>query len=143
LEIFPDIWATGPIPRVFPEEGNESRFYLDESGQIPDRIEDDQALFIRSSAGISVILGCTHSGVANTLLFIGKLAGEGKKRLIIGGFHLSAASTEGIQRAIAAIDKFGAVKIFPCHCSGEAFVNAVSGLSAESIRGGAGMCLKM
>ncbi|MFH0921319.1 MAG: MBL fold metallo-hydrolase [Fibrobacterota bacterium] len=143
MEIFPDVWATGPIPREFPEEGNENHFFLDPAGQTQDRIADDQALFIRSSAGVSVILGCTHSGVANTLFFIGKLAGEVKRRLITGGFHLSAASTGGIQRAIAAVEAFGAEKIYPCHCSGEAFITEISRLSPEFMQGSAGICLKI
>ncbi|OGJ87394.1 MAG: hypothetical protein A2268_14670 [Candidatus Raymondbacteria bacterium RifOxyA12_full_50_37] len=123
LELLPDFWITGPIPRPMPVEGWENRFFLDPEGTIPDHILDEQALFIKTAKGVSVILGCTHAGVANTLSHIAALVGEKEKRhLVLGGLHLASANPENMDRAMQALTDFNAEKIAPCHCSGDGFM---------------------
>jgi len=39
----------------------------------PDPLADDQVLFFDSEAGVIVLLGCTHAGVANTLAYVRRL----------------------------------------------------------------------
>jgi len=142
-ELFSGFWITGPIPRLSTEEGIEDRFVLDSKSKTPDCIPDDQALFIKTTQGIAVILGCTHAGVSNTLEYVSGLCGKDPRRLILGGFHLSNANTENINRAVAAIKAFGAEKIAPCHCSGESFTAEIASQFPGFVKCGAGTCLRI
>jgi len=142
-EIFPGFWVTGPIPRLSVEEGREEDFVSDSINRTVDNIPDDQALFIKTALGGITLLGCTHSGVSNTLEHIRNLFGEERKLLVMGGFHLLHAGAENINRAIMALKAFGVEKIAPCHCSGDAFTAEVSSRFPGFVKCGAGTSLRM
>lgn len=116
----PRIGITGPIPRNTPYEDTGGRFYLDPSGLQPDRLNDDLALWIETKGGIVVCVGCAHSGIINTLLWIQVLAGGAKIRTVIGGFHLLQAGPERLRRTAAALEEFDLEILAPGHCTGEA-----------------------
>ena len=119
LEILPGVYLTGEIPRTNPEENVETKFFLDEKLSIVDSIVDDQALFINTPKGIVVILGCCHSGLANTLDHISKLAETYSIYAVIGGTHLHNANRSRLDFTIEIIKKYN-VKLFaPIHCSGQ------------------------
>ncbi|MFH0921841.1 MAG: MBL fold metallo-hydrolase [Fibrobacterota bacterium] len=143
MEIVPGVWVTGPIPQKAAAEGREDRFYLDPEGMIADRFIDEQAVFVQSSYGISVILGCTHTGVANTLSHARALTGAGKMHCVMGGFHLSNAGPENVRQAIAAVRDFNPEKIAPCHCSGAVFASEIARQLPGFIECDAGTCLRI
>jgi len=116
-QIFRGLFATGSIPG--PKEIKpEGYFYTDSSCSKPDMFADDQAVYIETSRGLLVVLGCTHSGLKSTLCHISRLTGE-KIYAVIGGMHLSKASDEEIEDVASVLKKYGAEKIFPLHCTGE------------------------
>jgi 7,8-dihydropterin-6-yl-methyl-4-(beta-D-ribofuranosyl)aminobenzene 5'-phosphate synthase len=115
-EIAPGVFATGPIPRRHPLEDTGGPFFLDAQGTRPDPLEDDQALWIETPAGIIVILGCAHAGVINTLDYIRPLTGPKPIRAALGGMHLASASNARLEQTIAALQPIGVVG--PCHCTG-------------------------
>lgn len=118
-EVFPGFSITGQVPRKNDFEDTGGKFYLDEGGESVDRITDDQALFIESSKGMIVILGCAHSGVVNTIEHITNLTGGIRIHTIIGGMHLINANDDRIEKTINAVGKYDIVKLYPCHCTGE------------------------
>jgi len=110
---------SGPIPRRTKYENAGGPFYLDPTGRKEDIIEDDIALWLRTSHGIIVCFGCAHAGLINTLKYGLELNRDLQLNTIIGGFHLLEASRERMDKSISALNEFGFKKIIPCHCTGE------------------------
>jgi 7,8-dihydropterin-6-yl-methyl-4-(beta-D-ribofuranosyl)aminobenzene 5'-phosphate synthase len=117
--IFPGISVTGQVPRMNDYEDVGGAFFVDENCQKPDELLDDQTLFVESTKGLVVVLGCAHSGVVNTLDYISKLTGYNKIYAVIGGMHLLNASQIRIANTIEAFKKYEIQKIVPLHCTGQ------------------------
>jgi len=117
--IFPGISVTGQVPRMNDYEDVGGTFFVDENCQKPDELLDDQTLFVESTKGLVVVLGCAHSGVVNTLDYISKLTGYNKIYAVIGGMHLLNASQIRIANTIEALKKYEIQKIVPLHCTGQ------------------------
>lgn len=116
--------ATGPIPRATDFEDTGGAFFLDESCSTPDPLTDDQSLFFETAEGIVVLLGCAHSGVVNTLRYVGELTGGKPIHAVLGGMHLVQAKPERIERTIEEFRKLDVRLIGPCHCTGSRAVAA-------------------
>jgi 7,8-dihydropterin-6-yl-methyl-4-(beta-D-ribofuranosyl)aminobenzene 5'-phosphate synthase len=117
-EIVPGVWVTGEIPRRHPLEDTGGCFYQNEEHTRVDSIPDDQAIYLYTSQGIVVILGCAHAGVINTLDYIAEQTGERKFRAVLGGMHLRHASRDRIQATADAFTKYDVQLIAPNHCTG-------------------------
>ncbi len=118
VEVAPGVHATGQIPRGNDFEDTGGSFFLDSAATETDPITDDQALFIDAPAGVTVICGCAHSGVVNTLDYIAALTGATRIHTLIGGFHLGRASSERLDRTAQAFEQYGIQRLAPCHCTG-------------------------
>lgn len=112
------IYVTGAIPRITDFEDTGGRFYIDEACSFPDPILDDQAMFFDTPYGLVVILGCAHSGIVNTLMYIRKLTGGKKVYTIVGGMHLHNASDERMAGTIQYIKDLDIKYICTGHCTG-------------------------
>ncbi len=117
-EIAPGIVVTGAIPRRSTFEGVSDPFFLDEDCAQPDSVVDDQALLIETHRGWTVITGCGHSGLMNTLNYTKDLIGNDRIVAVIGGLHLFNASSERLNATIENLRAFGIERIAPCHCTG-------------------------
>jgi 7,8-dihydropterin-6-yl-methyl-4-(beta-D-ribofuranosyl)aminobenzene 5'-phosphate synthase len=117
--LVPGLAATGQVPRNNDFEDVGGSFFLDEKRQKADELLDDQAMFIESAEDLIVILGCAHSGVANTLDYISKLAGNNKLHTVVGGMHLLNAGKARIAETIEVFKKYEVQKIAPLHCTGQ------------------------
>lgn len=113
------VGLTGPIPRLTAFEDTGGPFFLDVEGKIPDPIEDDQALWIDTEAGLVICVGCSHAGVVNTVSYIRELNPGRPLRAVIGGFHLLNAGSDRLHRTAAYLKGTGAELVVPCHCTGE------------------------
>jgi len=116
--LYPGLAVTGQIPRLNDFEDVGGAFYVDEGCKKPDKLLDDQALFIESSKGLVVVFGCAHSGVVNTLDYISNLTGQNKVYAVIGGMHLLNASQMRIGNTIESLNKYEVQKVIPLHCTG-------------------------
>lgn len=83
-----------------------------------DQFNDDQALFIEIEEGIVVLLGCSHSGVVNTLKYIKKVTAGQKIAAIIGGMHLIHADMERLDFIIDYLQELDFDLLVPLHCTG-------------------------
>jgi len=124
-QIFPGMSVTGQVPRLNDYEDVGGTFFVDEDCQKPDELLDDQTLFIESSKGLVVVLGCAHAGVVNILDYISKLTSCNKIYTVIGGMHLLNASRIRIANTIEAFKKYEIQKIFPLHCTGKKAMDAM------------------
>lgn len=80
---------------------------------------DDQALFIATTGGTVVLLGCAHSGVINTLDHVRGLTQNTHIRAVIGGMHLRSTSDARLSWTIRELRRFGLDVLVPMHCTGE------------------------
>jgi 7,8-dihydropterin-6-yl-methyl-4-(beta-D-ribofuranosyl)aminobenzene 5'-phosphate synthase len=137
LSISERIGVTGAIPRETSFEDTGGPFYLDTEGKIPDPIEDDLAIWIRTEKGAIVCAGCSHAGLVNTLNHVLRLSNGPRVRAVIGGFHLLNAGRDRLDQTIDALQSFEPDVIIPCHCTGEAATDALRTALGEMVSPGA------
>ena len=113
------VGLTGPIARETLFESTGGPFYLDQTGRRPDPVDDDLALWVRTSEGLIVCVGCAHAGLVNTLQQVQRQHPGIPIRAVIGGFHLLQADRERLEQTILALRQMAPAVIIPCHCSGE------------------------
>ena len=119
-ELFEDVRTTGQIPRTTEFESIPKTYYIKKNDEyINDDMLDDQSLILYTQKGIIVILGCTHSGLVNTLFHVKKITGKNKFWGLIGGTDLWAADEEKVQKTKQALMEFDIQAIGLSHCSGE------------------------
>ncbi len=85
---------------------------------IHDELHDDMALYLKTSRGLIVLLGCGHAGVINTIKQGLRLTGLKEVYAVMGGMHLAQAPQERIQRTINELKKLNPHYIVPRHCTG-------------------------
>ncbi|TNJ36816.1 MBL fold metallo-hydrolase [Chlorobaculum thiosulfatiphilum] len=119
LQLTDGVFLTGPIPRNTAFEDTGGPFFFDPEGQRPDPIEDDLSLWIEEPEGLTVLAGCCHSGIVNTLDHIEAQTGPKRIARLIGGLHLAATSPERLERTVEALEKRDIQRLIPCHCTGQ------------------------
>lgn len=113
------VLLSGEIPRVEEGETVEPTFYRQsEEGLVSDPVSDDQAIYVETPKGTVVLLGCTHTGLVNTLRHALALTGKGSLHAVMGGTHLITASEERINYTLKMLEKFGLEQVSACHCTG-------------------------
>lgn len=117
-ELLPGVWATGEIPRTTGEDVG-GPFFLDQEGQRPDPLLDDQALLLRHRAGLVVLLGCAHAGLSNTLRYARRLFPGTPLLGVVGGMHLRSASAERLEAVAEELAALEVGLVAPAHCSGD------------------------
>lgn len=84
----------------------------------PDPLRDDMALMVKGDQGLSLITGCAHRGIVNTLHHAQKLTGVESINTVLGGTHLIRATQEQIELTVAELKRFGIQKLGASHCTG-------------------------
>ena len=117
-EIIPGVHVTGEIPRRHKIEDTGGPFYQDSECTHKDALPDDQALYIETSKGLIVLLGCGHSGVINTLDYIQRISGGKSIHAVMGGMHLLRASTKRLAFTGDSLERMDVRYLAPNHCTG-------------------------
>jgi len=97
-----------PVPvgrRLVPDNGTPG---MVTDGEIPDTVPDDTALAHVADGGLTVITGCAHAGVCNTVEYARRVTGVDRVRTVIGGFHLLGAPAD---RLAATADHLAALNL--------------------------------
>jgi 7,8-dihydropterin-6-yl-methyl-4-(beta-D-ribofuranosyl)aminobenzene 5'-phosphate synthase len=81
-------------------------------------MRDDQALAVETARGLFVLLGCSHSGVVNTLNYIMERTGKTRIHTVLGGTHLGPIDGEEAERSIEALARLDIGRIGVSHCTG-------------------------
>jgi len=114
-----NVVTSGEIPMITDFETIDPGLYVRENGEmIPDPLRDDQALFIKTSLGLVVVLGCAHRGAINTLHHARNVTGVETIHSVIGGTHLIMASEVQMEMTMAALKEFGVQRLGVSHCTG-------------------------
>lgn len=96
--------------------------------ETPDYIMDDTALAYKGEEGITVITGCSHSGICNIIEYARKVCREERVVSIIGGFHLLNPSEIQLKETMNYLNKLAPKEVYACHCTDLASKIALSGV---------------
>ena len=102
-------------------------FFLDPQGQESDRIVDDALLVVTTTPEPTVILGCCHSGLANSLEHVRDTLGLHKIQTVIGGLHLGHDGEDAWEEVAGVLDRFGVERVHAGHCTGEEATRYLAG----------------
>jgi 7,8-dihydropterin-6-yl-methyl-4-(beta-D-ribofuranosyl)aminobenzene 5'-phosphate synthase len=119
------VYVTGQVLRLNGFEDVGGAFFLDENCRTPDKMADDQTLFIESKKGLVVVFGCAHAGVINILDHISNFTNQNHIYAVIGGMHLLNANEDRIAKTIETLEKYKVRKIMPLHCTGAEAVGSL------------------
>lgn len=99
---------------------------LDPEGLWPDPVPDDACLVLPRRRGLGVILGCCHSGLANTLDYVRRCFGNDPLEFVLGGLHLSGSGPEAFRDTLRALRENDVAAVYPAHCTGREAVEFLS-----------------
>jgi len=113
------IITSGEIPMVTDFEEIAPNLQVKGAGGFqPDQLLDDQALIMKTEAGLIVILGCAHRGIINTIYHAQQLTGVKKVHTVLGGCHLINAPEERVRLTVNALKELGVERLGVSHCTG-------------------------
>jgi len=131
LQLTENLLYLGEIPRKYPETqillGEIARDGVYEK----DRILDDSALAYVKREGkdraLTVIAGCAHSGIINTVEYAKTLTGASRIHAVIGGLHMKDASEAVKEQTLRYFAEQDVEMLCGCHCTG----NALDGIARQ------------
>ena len=109
-----ELFLSGPIPRLSGEDTG-GNFSLDQDGRQTDWITDEIALLFTDG---TLVVGCCHAGIINTVQYCQKNAPDIPIRKIVGGLHLLHASEERMNQTAAFLDSLNLEDLQLLHCTG-------------------------
>jgi 7,8-dihydropterin-6-yl-methyl-4-(beta-D-ribofuranosyl)aminobenzene 5'-phosphate synthase len=118
--IVPGAYLIGEIDQVTDYEKIPPVFLTKRGDQlVQDDFIGEQAIVLNAKGkGLVVLSGCAHRGIVNTVRQAQKMTGIEQVHAVIGGFHLTGAKPESIQRTVADIKAIHPDYIVPFHCTG-------------------------
>jgi 7,8-dihydropterin-6-yl-methyl-4-(beta-D-ribofuranosyl)aminobenzene 5'-phosphate synthase len=118
--IVPGAFFTGKVERVTEYEKIPPAFVAKIGDQVvQEEFPGEQAIVMNAKGkGLVVLSGCAHRGIVNTVKHAQRISGTDKVHAVIGGFHLTGAKPEVIQKTIADIKAIKPDYIVPTHCTG-------------------------
>ncbi len=119
LELAPGVHFFTAIPQTTEFEKIEAGFFVDgPDGRRDDDFRDDAALAVVTERGVSVVLGCAHRGMINTLTHIKSRLGANKIYSVWGGTHMVERKPEEVEATMAALAGLDIDLIGTAHCTG-------------------------
>lgn len=116
LQLTEHLLFLGQIPRQMAFENRQPDSFTVHNGAAqPDMMLDDTALVYRGAEGLTIITGCSHSGICNICAYARQLYPGTAIVRIIGGFHLFADDGR-LQQTIAYLESLQLRELYPCHC---------------------------
>jgi 7,8-dihydropterin-6-yl-methyl-4-(beta-D-ribofuranosyl)aminobenzene 5'-phosphate synthase len=121
-ELYPGIWITGPVARVYPERnfgiGPGTKVQMADGSSVEDTIAEDMSLVIDTDRGLVVLTGCGHAGIINTLQYARTKIRAAPVHAVIGGLHLFQLDEEHLKWTAAKLKEFGVQNFLGAHCTG-------------------------
>ncbi len=132
-EVAPNVYFISGVPQTTDFEVGDPLLVVKNGDKIePDPFLDDASMYVKTSEGLVVVLGCSHRGVINILRYILTLE-EGIPILsIIGGTHLSRSPREQREKTIDALKALNPRMIGVSHCTGSEAADAMSHVFGRS-----------
>lgn len=127
-ELAPGLTMLADIPRAPKRFQAVQGFSYDSEGNTPDHIPDDAFLVLKTAQGPVAILGCCHSGLANSLECASQRLGIRSFHAVLGGLHLFQAGAEVLQETADALSRHGVRQLVAGHCTGKDRTEALRSL---------------
>jgi 7,8-dihydropterin-6-yl-methyl-4-(beta-D-ribofuranosyl)aminobenzene 5'-phosphate synthase len=108
------IYSTGIIPLLEDNQSNKV-FYSNEAATEINYIVDEQSMLLDNG---TLITGCCHAGIKNTIIHCQHYHPEIKIKTIIGGLHLLLANSNQLQEVVQYLNSLSLEKIVLLHCTG-------------------------
>ena len=115
--------SQGQLEEKFNVKLEQGAYWLTDNlcylGEIENNLSDDiddSALVYKSSKGLVIIVGCSHSGIINIIKYAQKVTREEKVYAILGGMHLLNLHTEELSVLVQELILYNINCIYPCHC---------------------------
>jgi 7,8-dihydropterin-6-yl-methyl-4-(beta-D-ribofuranosyl)aminobenzene 5'-phosphate synthase len=124
--IVPGAYLTGRIEQVTEYEKIPPGFVAKRGDKFEqEHFIGEQAVVLNAKGkGLIVLSGCAHRGIVNAVKHAQKMTGIEKVYAVMGGFHLTGAKPELIQKTIADIKAVNPEYIVPTHCTGFEAISA-------------------
>jgi 7,8-dihydropterin-6-yl-methyl-4-(beta-D-ribofuranosyl)aminobenzene 5'-phosphate synthase len=118
--LVPGAYLTGRVERVTDYEKIPATFLAKKGDEyVQEEFIGEQAVVMNAKGkGLIVLSACAHRGIVNTLKHAQKMTGIEKVHAVIGGFHLTGAKPEVIEKTIADVKAMRPNYIVPTHCTG-------------------------
>ena len=118
------IWLTkkivflGEIERRNTFEAKNSRGkVIKDNSKEDDYLMDDSALAYKTSVGLVIVTGCSHSGICNIIEYAKKICEDDRVIDIVGGFHLLNPKKKQLQGTLEYMKKLHPKEVHACHCT--------------------------
>ncbi len=119
VQLTPNLFFLGEIERAVPFETfspGPRRIVMPDGSVQEDHLVDDTGLAYRSREGLTVITGCAHAGVCNTVEHARRVCREDRVTDIIGGLHLRGAGPQ-LEGTCEYLRGLGLDALHACHCT--------------------------
>jgi 7,8-dihydropterin-6-yl-methyl-4-(beta-D-ribofuranosyl)aminobenzene 5'-phosphate synthase len=118
-EIAPSFHVLGDVVH----KNKNTKYYLD--GKLDD-FHDEIILILEEEEeedGLSLFMGCSHFNVINGIEAVKKKFPDKRIKNLVGGMHLSSASSEDLKEIADYFETCNLEKIIPLHCTGDTAIN--------------------
>jgi 7,8-dihydropterin-6-yl-methyl-4-(beta-D-ribofuranosyl)aminobenzene 5'-phosphate synthase len=124
--IIPGAYLPGRIEQVTEYEKISPTFLAKKGNEfVQETFIGEQAVILNAKGkGLIVLSGCAHRGIVNTVKQAQRMTGIEKVHAVMGGFHLTNAKPEVIQKTVADIKAMNPEYIIPTHCTGFEAISA-------------------
>ena len=109
----------------------------------PDSFRDDLSLLVEGKKGVSLLLGCAHTGLPNILQYVREYFGISSLHAVIGGMHLSPVEEAAFPDWMEALHCVSVDVWWPCHCTGFRAAAHLASLFPCVNWAGAGTCFDL
>ena len=117
--ITPELTCSGEIPRIDAASADANLVIRSTTGKLEtDPLADDLSLFINSSSGLVILLGCAHAGLCNIIEQAFTLTGQTNIALLLGGTHLKFCTEQQLEATLDRLEEYQIDKIGVSHCTG-------------------------
>lgn len=116
LHLTDNLVFLGQIPRKHGFEG-QLGFGHKKGQNEPDTVIEDSALVYVDAAGLTIITGCSHSGICNIIDYAQKVCNEDRVLYVIGGFHLQNPPEQQLNGTLNYFKKLQPEAVYACHCT--------------------------
>ena len=107
----------GEIPRNNDFEAKQPVGLLKESN-VPDFVQDDSAVALKTGKGLVIITGCSHAGIVNICEHAKQVCKADKIFSIIGGLHLENVTQKQLESTAEYLKNLNLSSLYACHCTG-------------------------
>ena len=118
LNLTDNLIFLGEIPRLNDFEGKEPMEKVFRNGQYEDDyVVEDSAMVYKSNDSLSIITGCSHSGICNIIEYSKKTCAENNIKAVIGGFHLIDTPKDKMDKIVEYLKRQDIKELYPFHCT--------------------------